>query len=61
MPWCVVGFEVLLNKGHGKPVDWWTLGPEGGRWPLPSGREAGGCGTRRGRVIVAVLFSVAAG
>ena len=18
--------EVLLNKGHGKPVDWWTLG-----------------------------------
>ena len=18
--------EVLLNKGHGKPVDWWTVG-----------------------------------
>ena len=24
-----LSWEVLLNKGHGKPVDWWTLGPIG--------------------------------
>lgn len=36
----VCGFEVLLNKGHGKPVDWWTLGLEGGRWPLVGRQEA---------------------